>query len=658
MYAFSESMVAWAPTLVLLGIMLCIVPLLDRNNGVHRAVLSIAAIGLSLRYLIWRGTDTLAPLGFTWDALASWSFYAIECAAMVSSLSAFVLLSRRRDRSPEADANFGWWGKSQPKVAIFIATYNEEWPVLERTIAGAKALRWQNKTIYVLDDGRRDWLGEHCARLGVIHVTRPDNAHGKAGNINHALEMLRASGAPPDYVAVLDADFVPHLGFISRTLSLFKDEDIGLVQTPQHFFNPDPIQHNLGISRAYPDEQRFFFDHLQPARDAWGIPVCCGTSSIVRWTALETIGGFPTDSVTEDYLLTVRLQEQGYSTAYLNEPLSEGLAPEGLKEYITQRARWGMGLMQIVRGPYGPFRANNLRLRDRWGLIDSFMFWASIFPFKIACLIYPLLYWYFGVIVVDARFEDIVSHFGPYYLMTMAFMNFVSRGMFVPFVNDVSQVIGGSEITRGVYTGLFRPDGQTFKVTMKGGDRTKTVVQWPILTRFAILLALTVGGLAIGLVFEPAFDSRAGDGKVIILFWTLYNIVVLALTIMVCIELPRTASLLRQSPERTWVTVDGRRREVWLADINQDAVRLRGINIDAGQFALIEIEDVEPVPAIALRTIGGTTDMQLVLTETQRQAVLEKIHTRDGEPGTGFVATAELVSGIMRRMFSGTTRIQ
>ena len=57
----------------------------------------------------------------------------------------------------------------------------------------------------------------------------------------------------------------------------------------------------------------------------------------------KRIGGFPTDSVTEDYLLTLRLREKGIRTIYLNEVLSLGLAPEGLKEYYGQRSRWCLG---------------------------------------------------------------------------------------------------------------------------------------------------------------------------------------------------------------------------------------------------------------------------------------------------------------------------
>jgi cellulose synthase/poly-beta-1,6-N-acetylglucosamine synthase-like glycosyltransferase len=130
---------------------------------------------------------------------------------------------------------------------------------------------------------------------------------------------------------------VPAPRFLKRAMALFRDATIGVVQTPQHFINPDPIQINLGAARFWPDEQRYFFDVVMPAKDAWSAAFCCGTSSVIRMAPLMTIGGFPTDSVTGDCLLTLRLKETGYTTAYLNEPLSFGLAPEGLKEYVEAK---------------------------------------------------------------------------------------------------------------------------------------------------------------------------------------------------------------------------------------------------------------------------------------------------------------------------------
>lgn len=656
MVLFPEWLVAWVPSLLVLGIGLGIAPFLPRTSSWARGAFMLLGAFFSIRYLLWRLTETVAPLGLTLDALASWSFALIEAATIVSSLSAFLILSRHRSRSPDADRNLSWVESATPKVAVVIATYNEEWPVLERTLAGTLASQYSNKTIHVLDDGRRAWLGERCAEMGVEHVTRPNNDHGKAGNINHFLRELRRRGEEPEFVAVLDADFVPHQDFLARTLALFADDGIGLVQTPQHFFNPDPIQHNLGISRSYPDEQRFFFDYMQPSRDAWDIAVCCGTSSIVRWTALDAIGDFPTSSVTEDYMLTSVLKMKGYSTAYLNEPLSEGLAPEGLKEYITQRSRWCLGLMQIVRSPAGPFSREPLRLRDRWSVLDSCLYWLTTFPFKIACFVYPLLYWFFGVTVVDAQLYEVISYFGPFYLATMVFLNFVSIGMFVPLVNDISQLVGAWEISISAITGLLKPRGHAFKVTMKGGDRDRIVVQWPIMRRFMALFILTVVGLMIGLTSDYLFDAHAGEGKIVILFWTLYNLLVLAGTMLVCVELPRTSSILRSQPEQVEVLVNGQSRRVWLTDIHAEALRLRGISMPVGTQFICLVPGVGQVPAEVTLALSAALDATITLSTAQREDLIEKLHTQSGVPGTAGVAAAGLGAGLLRRIIAGTVR--
>ena len=188
----------------------------------------------------------------------------------------------------------------------------------------------------------------------------------------------------PDFISILDADFVVQPKFLRRVLALMKDNTVGIVQTPQHFFNPDPIQSNLAIARIWPDEQRYFFDVLMASKDAWGGAFCCGTSSLIRATPLFKIGGFPTNSVTEDYLLTLRFKEAGFTTIYLNEPLSLGLAPEGLKEYVTQRSRWCLGFMQIMRSSSSPFRlSNKLTLVDRVFLIETFLYWSTTSLFRI-----------------------------------------------------------------------------------------------------------------------------------------------------------------------------------------------------------------------------------------------------------------------------------
>lgn len=640
---------------LVVGMALVLPLLVNPDRTWHRAILFAVAALLALRYAFWRLTETLAPPAFTVDVLASWSLFAFEMAALAGSMSAFVIMSRTRDRREEVAANLGWWAPApDPHIAILIATYNEELEVLERTIVGALALNHLAKEVVVLDDGRRDWLRDFCATRGVRYLRRPDNKGSKAGNINHALGVLASDPQPPDFIAVLDADFVPHRGFISRSLALFHDPEVGLVQTPQHFFNPDPIQHNLGLSRSYPDEQRFFFDHMQPARDAWGIAFCCGTSSILRWQAVQEVGGFPTESITEDFMMTLALQDMGWRTVYLNEPLTEGLAPEGLKEYVTQRARWCLGLMQIARSRLGPLSRNNLRLRDRWSVIDSVFYWMTTFSFRIAALTYPLLYWFFNITVVDASVPDVLSYFATYFVWVIMSLNILTRGLVVPIVNDVSQLLGAIPITRAAIVGLIKPQGHPFTVTAKGGDRSRITVQWRLMLPFMILLVLTVTGLALALASDRFAYYDAGDGKIVILFWTIYNVFVLAVTLIACVELPRRERHLADAPERAIFVADGAPRRIWLQALTRETVRIRGRTYGAGVRGTLRIRDIGDVEALVISETDDGARLSLRLTEDQHAAMMRRFYTEGDAPGVIAVRISALLDDVARRLsFSG-----
>jgi cellulose synthase (UDP-forming) len=638
MLLLSPLLAAFAGAAVIVGLRLTILPLLSPSRWYWRALLLGGAAVLSWRYVVWRFTDTLAPLDWTADALFSWGFASLEALTVLSSSMAFIILSRVKERTPEADQHSGWWLPGQPpQVDIFITTYNEKLEILERTIVGAKAVRFPRLRVLVLDDGRRDWLREACERHGVGYIARSDNAHAKAGNINHALAERTRDADRPDFVAVLDADFVPHVDFIDRAVALFHDPGVGLVQTPQHFFNPDPIQHNLGISSAYPDEQRHFFDNVEPARDAWGIAICCGTSSVMRVRAVERIGWLPTESVTEDFLLTLKLAENGWRTVYLNEPLTEGLAPEGLREYVVQRGRWCLGLMQIVRNSYNPIGSHRLSLMHRVSIFDSLLYWITTFPFRIASLICPLLYWWAGVTIVNASLVDIASYYVPYYLAVLAALNWLSKGLFIPVLNDVAQLIAAGPVCRASALGLLTKGPHKFSVTAKGGDRARIVIQWSFMRTFLILFGLTVGGLILPLRSDFIFNtsSAASDGLAIVMFWSVYNILVLLVAIAVCIERPRYNRPQRQVPEPITLTIEDEKHRGWLINLGPEGARISGpfgLALGAtGRLTLPAIGDVEA------RVLAPTRDgyrLKFSPTTTQRAQIIEKLHTARAVPGS------------------------
>jgi cellulose synthase (UDP-forming) len=598
---------AIAPGLVTFGLALAILPWLRREQIPARLLMIAVGLILLVQYAAWRIFHTMPPAGWTAEFIVGLIFIIAEVASLIASALSMIFLARTRDRRKDVDANLAWLA-SRPAalVDVFICTYNEEASILERTMIGATGMTYPNYRVWVLDDGKRDWLKVMAERLGCHYLTRRDNSHAKAGNINNALAHVAQLETPPDFISILDADFVTMPTFLTRAMSLFRDEGVGVVQTPQHFINPDPIQTNLGTTEVWPDEQRYFFDILMPAKDGWGAAFCCGTSSVIRFAPLRAIGGFPTDSVTEDYLLTLRMKEIGARTVYLNERLTIGLAPEGLKEYITQRGRWCLGFMQICRGRSGPFSlTSRLDFIDRLSLVDSFMSWTSVYIAKVLGLIVPTLFLLLGIRAVHADLPELLRYFLPFYVWHSITMAWISRGRSLAIMSDITQYIAAPAIIRAVFTGLLKPQGHKFSVTAKGGDRNQRFVEWPILRIYAPLLILTLAGIAYAFVLNLRGEAVAYGG--LALAWSLYNAVILTIVCFVCIEQPRRRKAERfDRDEPILVSTGEGPRFFRLIDISITGAGLRGeLPAPPGSRIVCNIQGQRMPATIVRRTPGG-----------------------------------------------------
>ena len=304
---------AWGLNLAVLAIFFTLVPRLPRERTWARSLVVLVVLGLWCRYFVWRMTSTTPaeqPSG-------SWPFFfvalALEMLMFLSMALFLATLCRYVNRSPEADRHEKRLRSLPPErlptVDVFIPTYNEDREIVERGIVAAKELDYPRFRVWVLDDGRRDWLRDLCAERKVGYIRRPDNRHAKAGNVNHALTVTNG-----ELFVVFDADFTPHRNFLYRTVGFFfADPRVSIVQTPQHFYNPDVFQVNLGLSDVMQDNEREWFDEILCSRDAWDCAFCCGTCAVFRRDAIEKIGGIATESVTEDILTTVRLLPSGLS---------------------------------------------------------------------------------------------------------------------------------------------------------------------------------------------------------------------------------------------------------------------------------------------------------------------------------------------------------
>jgi cellulose synthase (UDP-forming) len=533
-----QSLLALAPTLLVIAFFLLGPFNWSRHRTWARAITCAFVAAIALRYMVWRFTETVLPYpndgtSFYWV----WVVFIVEVLAFTEVVLFLILMSRYVDRSAEADrlgqAFFARREGELPTVDVFIPTYNEPLDVLERTIVGALALDYPKHKlkVYVLDDGRRDWLKTYCEGRGAIHVTRTDNAHAKAGNMNNGLRV--SSG---DFIAIFDADFVPYSNFLRRTLPFFLDETIGIVQTPQHFFNVDPVQSNLGLENIWPDEQRLFFDEIAPSRDGWNVSFCCGSCSIARRTAIDAIGSFPTESITEDLLTTLSMLNRGYKTRYLNERLSMGLAAENLTGYFVQRERWCQGGIQTIYLHNGPLRGPGLSLFERIMFLP--MSWLVQYLVRFIILLVPVAYLWFGALpLYFTDVTDYISNQVPVLAAYFLLMLWITPTRYLPVVSSAVGTFSTFRMLPTVLSSLVRPFGKPFKVTPKGSGNEASAFDAYTFTWIAGFIVVTALGLLINIVPETAQTTRSFS--TIAALWSGINIVVLVIASLICFEKPR-----------------------------------------------------------------------------------------------------------------------
>ncbi|MGO4480459.1 glycosyltransferase [Rhizobium pisi] len=533
-----QYLVALVPTFLVLAFFFLGPFNWSRQHTWTRAVTCAFVAVVALRYMFWRLTETVLPYpndgaSFYWV----WILFVVEILACFEVILFLVLMSRYVDRSAEADrlarVFFAQEQSELPTVDVFIPTYNEPLDVLERTIIGALSLDYPSDKlkVYVLDDQRRDWLKAYCEEKNAIHVTRGDNKHAKAGNMNNGLQV--SSG---EFVAVFDADFVPYRHFLRRTLPFFSDESIGIVQTPQHFFNVDPVQSNLGLENIWPDEQRLFFDEIAPSRDAWDVSFCCGSCSIARRKAVDAIGGFPTESITEDLLTTLSMLNKGYKTRYLNERLSMGLAAENLTGYFVQRERWCQGGIQTLYLYNGPLRGPGLTLFQRIMFLPAS--WLVQYLVRFMILLVPIVYLWLGLIpLYFTDIADYVAHQVPLLAAYFLLMLWITPTRYLPVISSAVGTFATFRMLPTVVSSLVRPFGKPFRVTPKGSGNESNQFDRYSLAWIASMIAVTVLGLVVNIV--PETSHVQGQFSPVAAWWSGINIVVLLIASLICFEKPR-----------------------------------------------------------------------------------------------------------------------
>jgi cellulose synthase (UDP-forming) len=525
----------WKEQMIVGGALIGAAAVLSSASSSSTVTLTLMIVSLfsTLRYGVWRVMQTwdgITSAGHMhqWDTvvvllLLSAEFYAFATLA----LGYFQTLRPLRRRPLPLDGDPREW----PTVDVFIPTFNEPLRLVRATVLGALALDYpaDKLRITVLDDGGRDEFRAFASKVGVGYIARARHDHAKAGNINHALTLTGG-----EFIAIFDCDHVPTRSFLALTLGwLMRDARLGLVQTPHHFYSPDPFERNLGQFRKVPNEGALFHRLVQDGNDLWNASFFCGSCAVLRRAALDEIGGVAVETVTEDAHTALRLQRRGWHTAYINVPQAAGLATESLAAHIGQRIRWARGMAQILRVE-NPLRAGGLSLAQRLCYFNA----ASHFLFAVPRLIFltvPLCYLLFGVVNIYGYSLSVFAYALPHVALAHLTNSRVQRGFRGSFWNEIYEAALAPYILLPTLLALVNPRLGKFNVTSKGGVVERSYFDRRIALPLILLLGINITGLVMA-GQRYASDVAHRDTVVMNALWTIYNTVILSVAASVALE--------------------------------------------------------------------------------------------------------------------------
>ncbi|MGB5436005.1 MAG: cellulose synthase family protein [Maribacter sp.] len=285
--------------------------------------------------------------------------------------------------------------KEIPYVTIQLPVYNEEY-VMQRLLENIAKIEYPKSKleIQVLDDSTDDTVIETAERIKVLqesgldiqHIQRENRQGFKAGALKEGL--LTAKG---DFIAIFDADFLPDSDWLKKTVTYFKDEEIGVVQTRWGHINRD--YSTLTKIQAFALDAHFTLE--QVGRNAKGHFINFnGTAGIWRKECILDAGNWEGDTLTEDLDLSYRAQLKNWKFKYLEDVETPAELPVVISAARSQQFRWNKGGAENFRkSVWNVVSAKNISFKTKFHgvmhLLNSSMF---LCVFLVSFLSIPAMY--------------------------------------------------------------------------------------------------------------------------------------------------------------------------------------------------------------------------------------------------------------------------
>jgi cellulose synthase (UDP-forming) len=288
-------------------------------------------------------------------------------------------------------------------------------------------------------------------------------------------------------------------------------------------------------------DQTLFYRVIQPGKNRWNAAFWCGSPSVLRRAALESIGGVATGTVTEDLHTSIRLHARGWKTVFHDEPLAYGIAPQTLHAFTVQRLRWAQGAMQLLRSRDNPLFVPGLTLAQRLNYLASVLTYFDAYQ-KLIYLLTPSLILVTGLLPMGVPDRDFVLHWVPYFVLGVLANVALGRGEFRYLAVERFNLLKVFTFILAARIVVW-PRPLRFQVTPKQESDGARTYEWRRLRLHLVLFGLIGASAVLGLLnsiwgLTATFTSR--NIALMTFFWALANAGLLAWSVLaVTRRLPR-----------------------------------------------------------------------------------------------------------------------
>ncbi len=458
-----------------------------------------------------------------------------------------------------------------PDVDVLIATHNEPVDVLYKTACACTFMDYPDKSrvhIYFSDDGCRPEVKALARRLGIGYIKCENNEHAKSGNLNNALAHTTSP-----LIATFDADMIPRRTFLMDTVPYFalpdyirddqtqawrpRTEDerdpklkVGLIQTPQSFYNLDLFQFNLYAEDKIPNEQDFFSREVNQMRNSSNACAYTGSNALISRAGMEEIGGFPYHTITEDFETSVRLQMAGYITYATDKVEAHGLSTTDVRSMMRQRIRWARGVIQSTQNTHVIF-SRKLPLSARITYLNGFLYWWSFFN-RIIFILAPIMFALFDFQVVNCDLWQLLIFWLPSYFFYSKSMKLLSSNVRSQKWSQIIDTTLAPSLIIPVAMETLHIREKKFKVTSKKKETSNSRSLWNVLP----LVLLAVLSIAAIVRFVWGKYGMALVYSSVIIYWLCYNLIAIlyAIAFMLGRDMPRRSTRIEvdEAAEVSW----------------------------------------------------------------------------------------------------------